>query len=197
MIIGLSGGIASGKSTVASMIKQVGIPVVDADVIAKEVMQPEGAAYKQVVSTFGREILHQDGTINRAALGDRIFTNEEDRKTLNAIVHPVVREQMLQSAKMYQEQGHRHVILDIPLLYESNLFHMVDKVLLVYVEPDLQLKRLISRDQSGEKQARARISSQIPIDQKVDRADGVIYNNGSTEESKQQLHQIFINWDVM
>ena len=98
---------------------------------------------------------------------------------------------------MYQEQGHRHVILDIPLLYESNLFHMVDKVLLVYVEPDLQLKRLISRDQSGEEQARARISSQIPIDQKVDRADGVIYNNGSTEESKQQLHQIFINWDVM
>ncbi|MCM2675255.1 dephospho-CoA kinase [Alkalicoccobacillus plakortidis] len=196
MIIGLTGGIATGKSTVANMIKQAGVPVVDADVIAKEVMQVGGAAFDQVVSTFGEDILQEDGSINRSLLGDRIFSDEGQRKKLNAIVHPVVREQLLSKAKAYQQEGHKHVVLDIPLLYESNLFHLVDKVLLVYVQPDIQLERLVTRDKNGVEQARSRMNAQIAIDEKVERADEIIRNHGSKEETERQLHHIFKNWNV-
>ena len=159
MIIGLTGGIASGKSTVANMLKKAGVPVVDADVISKQVMQPDGAAFKEVISTFGQELVQEDGTINREVLGKRIFSNEEDRKKLNAIVHPIVRQEMKDAATSYFNEGYPHVVLDIPLLYESHLFHMVDKVLLVYVSPELQLHRLVTRDEKGEEEAKARMAA--------------------------------------
>ncbi|MEK4565875.1 dephospho-CoA kinase [Alkalihalobacillus sp. FSL R5-0424] len=196
MIIGLTGGIATGKSTVAAMIRQEGIPVVDADVIAREVMEIDGAAYHQVVQAFGRDILNEDGSINRAMLGERIFSNESMRLKLNAIVHPVVRSELVSKAEAYLRQGHEHVVMDIPLLYESELFHLVDKVLLVYVEPELQLERLMSRDQAGMEQARSRINAQMPIDEKVERADGVIHNHGTKEDTKDEVHRIVKLWNL-
>ncbi|TSB48026.1 dephospho-CoA kinase [Alkalicoccobacillus porphyridii] len=197
MIIGLTGGIATGKSTVAEMLKEFGLPVVDADFIAKEVMQPEGAAFDEVISEFGSDIVQEDGTINRALLGQRIFSNEEERLKLNAIVHPKVRKEMRRAAVSYTAEGHAHVVLDIPLLYESNLFHMVDRVLLIYVSPAVQLQRLIKRDQSGEEQARARIAAQIPIDEKESRADGVISNDGTKAETRQELEQLLSQWNIL
>ncbi|MFK3938206.1 dephospho-CoA kinase [Alkalihalobacillus sp. NPDC078783] len=195
MIIGLTGGIATGKSTVASMMVQEGIPVVDADVIARKVLEIDGAAYHQVVQAFGHEILNKDGSINRAMLGERIFTNESMRLKLNAIVHPVVRSELVAKAEAYQREGHEHVVMDIPLLYESELFYLVDKVLLVYVTPELQLKRLMSRDQAGMEQARSRINAQIPIDEKIERADGVIHNHGTREETRNELRHILKAWN--
>lgn len=196
MIIGLTGGIATGKSTVADMLRQEGVPVVDADVISKQVMQPGGAAYDEVISTFGNSILQENGTINRSLLGERIFSNEEERKKLNGIVHPIVRQEMLATAKAYSENGAQHVVLDIPLLYESNLFHMVDKVLLVYVHPSIQLQRLIERDQNGEAQARARIAAQFPIDEKKAKADAVINNEGTKKETFQKVKTLLTQWNI-
>lgn len=196
MIIGLTGGIATGKSTVATMMAEEGLPVVDADVIAREVMEIDGAAYSQVVTTFGTEILHDDDSINRAMLGERIFSDERLRLKLNAIVHPIVRSELVAKAKAYQREGHEHVVMDIPLLYESELFYLVDKVLLVYVTPELQLERLMSRDQSGIEQARSRIQAQMPIDEKVDRADGVIHNHGTKQETRDKIIQLLKSWNI-
>lgn len=196
MIIGLTGGIATGKSTVATMMRQEGIPVVDADVIAREVMEIDGAAYNQVVQTFGPEILDADGSINRALLGERIFSDEVMRLKLNSIVHPVVRSELVAKAEAYQREGHEHVVMDIPLLYESELFYLVDKVLLVYVTPELQLERLMSRDQAGMEQARSRMNAQMPIDEKVERADAVIHNHGTKEETRDELRRIIKSWNL-
>lgn len=196
MIIGLTGGIATGKSTVATMMRQEGIPVVDADVIAREVMEIDGAAYNKVVQTFGREILDADGSINRALLGERIFSDEVMRLKLNSIVHPVVRSELVAKAEAYQREGHEHVVMDIPLLYESELFYLVDKVLLVYVTPELQLERLMSRDQAGMEQARSRMNAQMPIDEKVERADAVIHNHGTQEETRGELRRIIKLWNL-
>lgn len=182
MIIGLTGGIATGKSTVSNIIKSQGIPVVDADIISREVVMPDKEAYRKIVASFGEQILNDDKTINRAGLGEIIFNDSEKRTMLNEIVHPAVRNEMRRQADLYQRSGESLVVMDIPLLFESNLTHMVDRTWLVYAAPELQLQRLINRDHFSEKQALSRIHSQMPITEKKELADVVIMNNGSLAE---------------
>ncbi|WP_322741795.1 dephospho-CoA kinase [Fictibacillus phosphorivorans] len=182
MIIGLTGGIATGKSTVSNIIKSQGIPVVDADIISREVVMPEKEAYEKIVACFGNQILNDDKTINRAALGEIIFNDSEKRTMLNEIVHPAVRKEMKRQADLYQRSGESLVVMDIPLLFESNLTHMVDRTWLVYAAPELQLQRLINRNHFSEKQALSRIHSQMPITEKKELADVIIMNNGSLAE---------------
>lgn len=182
MIIGLTGGIATGKSTVSNIIKSQGIPVVDADIISREVVMPDKDAYVKIVASFGEQILNDDKTINRAGLGEIIFNDSEKRTILNEIVHPAVRKEMGRQADDFQRSGESLVVMDIPLLFESNLTHMVDRTWLVYAAPELQLQRLIKRDHFSEKQALSRIHSQMPITEKKELADVVIMNNGSLEE---------------
>ena len=190
MILGLTGSIASGKSTVSKMICEFGIPIVDADVIAKQVVEVGQVAYQKIIETFGPKILLENGEINRPALGAIIFNNPERREELNKIVHPEVRKVMLQQSKRLLDEGHRIVILDIPLLFESKLTSLVEKTIVVYVDEENQIKRLMERNKLSEEDAMARITSQIPVSEKVKLADYVIDNNGDLEDTKRQVKDL-------
>jgi dephospho-CoA kinase len=195
--IGLTGGIASGKSTVSAMMRELGLPVIDADEAARAVVRPGEEAYRQIVAAFGPGILRADGEIDRAKLGAIVFNDEQQRKVLNAIVHPAVRKKMLAEKEAHIRSGAKTVVLDIPLLFESGLTHWVDKVLVVYVDDDVQLRRLMARNGFTEEEALARIRSQWPMAEKVKRADAVIDNNGTIEETRRQLLAILHQWDAL
>ncbi|MHC0037399.1 dephospho-CoA kinase [Pseudoneobacillus sp. C159] len=197
LIIGLTGGIASGKSTVTRMFLDLGIPVIDADVEARRVVEKGENAYQQIVETFGEEIVAVDGEIDRGKLGTIVFHNEAKRLQLNAIVHPAVRERMNSEKERLIAAGHPVVVLDIPLLFESKLTHLVEKVLLVYVGEDVQLQRLMARNGLPKNDALARIHSQMPLKDKISLADEVINNNGTVDETQDQLLRILENWKVI
>ncbi|BDG37073.1 dephospho-CoA kinase [Saccharococcus caldoxylosilyticus] len=197
LTIGLTGGIASGKSTVTKMIRELGIPVIDADQVARDVVKVGEEAYTQIVATFGQDILQTNGEIDRAKLGAIVFHNEQERKKLNAIVHPAVRRRMMAEKEEYVQSGAKTIVLDIPLLFESELTHLIDKVIVVYVDDEVQLERLMKRNGFSKEEALARIRSQMPLREKVKKADAVINNNGTVEETKQQLLQILREWDAL
>lgn len=197
LTIGLTGSIASGKSTVSLMFDEYGIPVVDADKVSREVVRPGEEAYDQIVKTFGSGILRADGTLDRPQLGSIVFNDEKAREKLNGIVHPAVRKKMKLDKEAYFEAGADCVVLDIPLLFEGNRTHTVDKTLVVYVDEEVQVKRLMERNQFTEEEAWQRISSQIPIGEKAKMADRVINNNGSKYESYEQLREILTEWKVI
>lgn len=196
LIIGLTGSIGTGKSTVAKMFSELNIPVIDADRIAREVVEPGKIAYEQIVATFGEEILLADGSINRKKLGSIVFQDEAKRTKLNEIVHPEVRKEMLRQKEAYIENGASCVVLDIPLLYESKLTYLVDKVLVVATTPEVQLERIIARDKCSVAEAKRRMNAQIPIAEKVKWADAVIDNNGTIQHTKKQLLTILKQWNV-
>ncbi|WP_102026811.1 dephospho-CoA kinase [Salirhabdus sp. Marseille-P4669] len=197
LVIGLTGSIATGKSTVSNMLRELGIPIVDADQIAREVVKPGEVAYEKIVKTFGDAIVQSDGLIDRKKLGAIVFSNDEQRKKLNAIVHPEVRKKMIMQREYYKEQGYKAVILDIPLLFESGLTDYVEKTLVVYVEESTQLKRLMKRDNSTKEEALQRMQSQYPIKDKIKLADAVINNNGSLDETREQLLALLKKWNVI
>ncbi|WP_088013422.1 dephospho-CoA kinase [Gottfriedia acidiceleris] len=189
-IFGLTGSIASGKSTVSNFLKELNVPIVDADVIAKKVVEIGQPAYKKIIEAFGSEILLNSGEINRPLLGSIIFNNKEKRLQLNEIVHPEVRREMKQQADRYIKQGEPLVILDIPLLYEGNSIELVEKVIVVTVSEENQLKRLMNRNGLSKEDALLRIASQIPVKEKAARADYVINNNGDFEDTKRQVKDL-------
>ncbi|WP_339191272.1 dephospho-CoA kinase [Bacillus sp. FSL K6-1003] len=194
LVIGLTGGIASGKSTVANMLIDKGITVIDADIIAKQAVERGMPAYRQIIDEFGEDILLENGDIDRRRLGALVFTNEQKRLALNSIVHPAVREEMLKRRDESIANQETFVVLDIPLLFESKLESLVDKIIVVSVTKELQLERLIKRNQLTEEEALSRIRSQMPLEEKVSRADNVIDNSGTLEETKQQLEEILSCW---
>lgn len=196
LIIGLTGSIGTGKSTVAKMFSELNIPVIDADRIAREVVEPGKIAYEQIVATFGEEILLADGSINRKKLGSIVFQDEAKRTKLNEIVHPEVRKEMLRQKEAYIKNGASCVVLDIPLLYESKLTYLVDKILVVATTPEVQLERIIARDKCSVAEAKRRMNAQIPITEKVKWADAVIDNNGTIQHTKKQLLTILKLWNV-
>lgn len=197
LIIGLTGSIASGKSTVSSMIKTLHIPVVDADKLARDVVEPGEEAYLEVIHAFGEEILLEDRTIDRKKLGEIIFSHADKREQLNGIVHPAIRKAMLRQRDEYVQDGAKCVVLDIPLLFESKLTHFVDKTIVVYVEESVQLERLMSRDGYSEVEANQRIKSQLSMNKKARLADAVIDNNGSIKETDVQLKQLLMEWKAI
>jgi dephospho-CoA kinase len=197
LIIGLTGGISSGKSSVAQMLLAMDIPVIDADIEARKAVEKGEPAYLQIIEAFGSGILTATGEIDRGKLGSIVFHNEDKRLQLNAIVHPAVRERMNNEKVKHLTQGSKVVVLDIPLLFESKLTHMVEKIILVYVELEVQLKRLMARNQLTESEAMARIQSQLPLIEKVKLADAIIDNNGTIDDSKGQLIQILKDWEVL
>lgn len=196
-VLGLTGGIASGKSTVANMLRDLGIVVIDADVIAREVVEVGEDAYFKIVGAFGKSVLNENRTINRAKLGEIIFNNEQKRKVLNSIVHPAVREKMNRLKNEYIEKQENVIVLDIPLLFESKLTHLVEKVILVYVDREIQIKRLMDRNNLSLEEAEARINSQLPLTEKIPLADEVLYNNGPIAETKEQLLHILNKWELI
>lgn len=197
MIIGLTGSIASGKSTVANMLKDYGLPIVDADLVARIVVEPGTPTLQKIVEAFGGVALTEDGAMNRQKIGEIIFNDEEKRKQLNSIIHPAIRQEMLRQRDEHVAKGAQTVIMDIPLLFESKLQHFVDKILVVSVTEETQLRRLMERNQLSEQEATARISSQLPLSIKEQGADAVINNNGTIEETAEQLQRILRNWEVI
>ncbi len=196
LTIGLTGGIASGKSTVSNMLKEYGFSIIDADVIAREVVEKGKPAYLKIVEEFGEGILQADGIIDRLKLGSMIFQDVEKREILNSIIHPFIRKSMMEQREFYINQDKGTIIMDIPLLFESKLTYMVDKTIVVYVDFDVQLKRLMDRNSFSEEEARERINSQMPLQKKRDLADEVIDNNGTINETRDQLLRIMESLDL-
>jgi len=146
------------------------------------------------VETFGKDILLENGEINRPKLGDLVFRDEQKRLQLNAIVHPAVRKQMLLEKEQAIRNGKQTIFLDIPLLFESGLTWMVDKTIVVYVDENIQLQRLMKRNGLDKEAAEIRISAQMPLEEKASKADAVINNNGTITETKKQLEHIIEIW---
>lgn len=195
MIIGLTGSIASGKSTVANMLNEMGFPIIDADLVARIVVEKGTATLEAIIEIFGAEVIHEDGTLNREGLGEIIFSNPSKRKQLNDIMHPAIRTEMVAQREQLIQQEHPVIIMDIPLLFESRLQSFVDKVLVVTVTEQTQLERLMARNGFSHEDAKLRIQSQLPLSVKEKGADAVIYNNGTIEETKQQLIKILAIWE--
>lgn len=196
MIIGLTGSIASGKSTVSQLLKDKGYAIIDADIVARLVVEPGSNTLKEITNQFGSEVLHADGTLNREALGTMIFHNPVKRKQLNELMHPAIRNEMIKQRDELKNEGLETIIMDIPLLFESRLQHFVEKILVVSVSEEIQLERLIKRNSLSKEEAEIRIKSQLPVSEKEKGADAVIYNNGSIEESKIQLERILKEWNL-
>ena len=196
MIIGLTGSIASGKSTVAKMITALGLPIVDADIVARDVVEPGAETLTLIAEQFGQDILLEDGTLNRVKLGDIIFHEPAKRKILNDIMHPAIRQEMLRQRDAYLEAGNKHVVMDIPLLFESKLQHYVERIIVVSVSEEVQLRRLMERNHLSEEDALARIRSQLPLSVKEQGADAVIYNNEDLAQTEDQLKKILISWGI-
>lgn len=196
MIIGLTGSIASGKSTVSAMLKRKGFPIVDADEIARQVVEPGSPVLTEISQAFGQGVLQADGSLNREKLGELIFNDKEKRLQLNGIIHPAIRKEMLRQKEEWLARGARTVIMDIPLLFESKLQSLVDKIIVVSVTPEVQKERLIARNVLSEEEADARIQSQMPVKEKEKEADAVLYNNHTVEQTEEQLERLLLEWEM-
>jgi len=183
-IIGLTGGIASGKSTVARTLRELGATVIDADEIAHSVIEPGKPAWEDIVKKFGSHILKPDQTIDREKLGAIVFNDPELLQELNQITHPRVAEQLKHIiTTMRIEQSHAILFLEVPLLYETHLERICDEVWVVWVDEETQIQRLMKRDNLSREDAIKRIDAQMSLDEKARRADVVIENRSSLEET--------------
>ncbi|WP_317952803.1 dephospho-CoA kinase [Staphylococcus sp. NWU MK-U1] len=199
-VIGLTGGIATGKSTVSELLTAFGFKVVDADIAARKAVAKGTKGLEQVRAAFGDIAITDEGEMDRKYVGEIVFNHPEKRLELNDIVHPIVREIMEEEKQSYLNQGY-DVIMDIPLLFENELQNTVDEVWLVYTSESIQIERLMERNQLSLEDAKARVYSQISIDKKSRMADHVIDNLGDKLELKQNLEQLltdkgFINKDI-
>ncbi len=193
-VIGLTGGIASGKSTVAALFDGAGIPVVDADKVAREVVAPGRPAHAAVVQAFGTEILRDDGSIDRPKLGRAVFADASARAKLNAITHPHIRAEIAVRLRNLSRQGTTLAVVDVPLLYETGDPSAYDEVIVVYVDEQTQLERLMARDGLDRVEAERRITAQLPLSQKATLADRVIDNSGTMEQTRAQVREILSIW---
>lgn len=195
IIIGLTGGIASGKSTVARMLEERGALVLDADRIARETVLPGRPAWREIVDWLGEAVLLEDGSIDRARLGELVFNDHRLRQKLNDIVHPRVGEEMLaRTAEIRSKDPAAVIVYDLPLLVEAGLHRVVDLVLLVFVPPAVQLARLRRRDKLSRKEALARVKAQLPLEEKKKYAHTVIDNSGTVEETAVQVERF---WEML
>jgi dephospho-CoA kinase len=192
LLLGVTGGIATGKTTVVRMLEDLGAPVIDFDLLAREVVEPGKPALKDIVGYFGEEILLKDGSLDREKLSGVVFQDIEKRKILESFTHPRIYEASDRQVKKIVEKDPNAVIqLDIPLLIEQNLQHMVHKVLVVYIPQEKQIERLIERDGISREGAVDRLRAQLPIDEKLDWADFVINNEKTLEETKKQVEDLW------
>ena len=191
-VIGLTGGIATGKSTVSAILKKAGAEIIDADRIAREVVKKGLPAYREIVENFGETVLLSNGEINRSVLGDLIFNDPRKKQLLNRIVHPHVRRETNRQLKdMENSSPDTIAVLDIPLLFEAEMHKDLSEVIVVYAPEHIQIKRLMKRDNISEADAVARVRSQMPIEEKKNRATIVIDNSGTMEDTRKRTLEIF------
>lgn len=188
MIVGLTGGIASGKSTVSNLFRKYGIEIVDADKVAKEVSEKKESIEK-ISNIFGKDILDSDGKIVREKLREKAFKNRELLQELNKIIHPQVMEYF--KRKKEENSKDKILIFDIPLLYEAKMEYLCDKIIVVGVDVQKQIRRVVARDGSSEELAKKIIFNQMPLDEKIKKADIVIMNDGTLDELEAKVMKIY------
>jgi dephospho-CoA kinase len=191
-IIGLTGGIATGKSCVARFIEELGVTVVDADQLSREAVVPGSRALKRIVAEFGADILTPDGFLDRKRLGAIVFSDQEKRYRLEAIMHPEIRRLADERVARAEDAGQRVLVYMAPLLIEAGLEERVDEVWVVTVRPEIQLERLMARDGIDRKTAERMVASQMPLAEKERHGSVIIDNGGTLDETRRLLNEI---WD--
>lgn len=193
--VGLTGGIAAGKSTAAAMLARKGVLLFDADCLARRVVEPGQPAWEEIVKWLGKDYLHKDGTLNRKVIADLVFTDEASRQKLNSIVHPRVKELFQRkSSEQRKREPQKIQVWEIPLLFEAKMEHLVDIVVVVASSRDFQVERLMERDGLSRNEALRRIQAQYSLEEKIRRADYVL-NNDETEEILQK--QVDLLWEKL
>jgi len=189
-VVGLTGGIACGKSTVAAQLAELGVPIVDADALAREVVAPGTSGLAAIVERFGSDVLLADGSLDRKKLGERVFSDPDARRALNAITHPRIAAAGLEKLRALADHPAPYRVYEAALLVENGMAKAFAALVVVTVDEATQLARLMARDGSTEDEARARIASQLPLAKKVEVADHVIDNSGAPEDTRAQVRAL-------
>lgn len=189
-VVGLTGGIACGKTTVANMFAELGIPVIDADVLGREVVEPGTSGLRQIVDEFGKDVLDAAGRLDRRKVGEMVFADEEARRKLNAIMHPLIGAAGAEKIMGYESHPAPYVIYEAALLVETGSYKVFSALVVVSAEESLQRLRLIARDGYTLEEANARIASQLPLAHKVALADYVVTNNGDLNATRRQVAEV-------
>ena len=188
-IVGLTGGISSGKSTVSSYFKQLEIPVIDADEVARKVVEPNSQGAREIRKAFGSDVFEEDGSLNRQKLGALIFSNAENRQKLDELLQPLIKIMILDEIEEYRQKGENMIVLDLPLLFEKQYEELCEEIIVVYIPRKLQLERLMKRNQYTKQEALSRIDSQLSIEEKRKRATVLLDNQGTIQQLYQQVEQ--------
>lgn len=187
-VVGLTGGIASGKSTVSNLFKISGVPVIDADLVARQVVEKGKDGLTALVNRFGEGILNTDGTLNRTVLGKRMFSDEAIRSEVNDILQPLIRQEITSRMKEYKNQGEELIVIDIPLLFEMKYEDMCDDIIVIATSLETQVVRMRERNGYTQEQALQRIHAQMPLEDKVKKATIVWNNEGDLKELETTVH---------
>jgi len=192
LIVGLTGGVASGKTAVSQALKEEGAYIIDADQIARELVRPHTPAWNELVRVFGKAILDVDGSIDRKKLADKVFADPNQRKLLNQILHPLITEEMdRRTRELGQKNPEAIAVIDAPLLIEVGYHRKVDKLIVVSSTQTQQIERLEERDGISSEEAVRILSSQMPVEEKAKLADFVIRNEGSLAETRERVKEVF------
>lgn len=189
--VGLTGGAGSGKSLICKRLEELGVVVVSADILAREAVEPGSEGLRKVTSHFGTEVLDPAGALDRKKLRDIILRNPEERKQLEAIIHPAVGRRTEQLLNEAAEQGARIAVVEVPLLFEAGMEHDFDVVVTITADFDVRVSRLVARDRVTAESARALIDSQLPEEEKIRRSQFVLVNNGSVEQARQSAEDLY------
>jgi dephospho-CoA kinase len=191
-VIGLSGGIASGKSAVADRLRELGAAIIDADQVAREVVEPGQPALSEISRRFPG-VVGANGQLDRPALGERVFRDESDRRALNAILHPRIQQRVLDKTRALAAAGESLVFYEAPLIVENRIHERLDGLILVVVPPEVQLARLMARSGLSREQAEARLAAQLPLEEKRKHATWIVDNSGSPEQTRAQVDRLWAN----
>ncbi|KAF1761249.1 hypothetical protein GCK72_009503 [Caenorhabditis remanei] len=197
LVVGLSGGVATGKSTVSNVFRAHGVPIIDADLVARQVVVPGTSTYKRLRKEFGDEYFddEQGGVLRRDKLGKLIFSNPEKRKALNAITHPAIQWEMLKQFLTLLITGTKYIVFDTPLLFESGYDKWIGTTIVVWCEFENEVERMMKRDNITRADAEARIHAQMDIEEKKKRAKIVIDNNGNIDELREKVKEVIAQMD--
>jgi dephospho-CoA kinase len=192
ILLGVTGGIASGKSTVARMLEELGVPIIDFDLLSRLVVEPGKPAWKDIVSYFGEQVLLPDKNLDRKKLSEIVFRDMEKRKKLEGFTHPRIHEEFVRRVGEFTAENPGAVIqVVVPLLIEANLQYLFHKLLLVYIPQEMQVQRLMDRDRISREMALSILKSQLPIEEKRSYADYIIDNSGPLEETRKQVLEVW------
>lgn len=188
--IGLTGGLGTGKSTVASLLQEMGYPVVDADEMARLAVSPGSDGLAEILKAFGHRVVLPSGELDRRGLGRLVFNDREKLAQLESIIHPRVKDQVLKRRQMLEQEGHQMAFYDVPLLFEKGMEKLFDRIIVVTAGVDLQIERTMKRDQLTREEVLKRLEAQIPVAEKARRADFVIVNTGHAQELKTNVQKV-------